>query len=92
MALEQHHLHNGPAGVRELVTALENQGFTVEKTSGNHYKVFKAGANTGCVFLAYTPSDHRSAKNAISRLKKIGYVHHESQEGPKGKRRKGTNG
>lgn len=55
-----------------LVKALETQGFTVVRTTKNHYKVFNAqGRIVG--ILAGTPSDVRSMRNAISRLRNAGF-------------------
>jgi hypothetical protein len=56
---------------RELLRSLERQGFTVEKTKKNHYKVFKD--NRLVATLPCTPSDWRSLRNCVSVLKRAGY-------------------
>lgn len=57
--------------VKELLKKLEEQGFIVEKTKKNHYKVFKDKRLVAT--LPCTPSDWRSLRNCIAVLKKAGY-------------------
>lgn len=56
----------------ELVKDLRRQGFTVELTNGNHWKVSHP-ERRGIAFMSFTPGDHRSIKNAMRELRKIGY-------------------
>lgn len=76
---------SGKRETERLVRDLRAQGFTVELTGGNHWKVWKPGEE-GCAFMSYTPSDHRSVKNAITKLRRIGYDH--APEHRKRKKRK----
>lgn len=56
---------------RQLIAAAERQGFTAErKTKG---VMLKAPDGRGQVMLHLTNSDHRSLKNAIALLKRIGF-------------------
>ena len=58
--------------VKDLIRSLRKQGWTVEQTRNNHWK---ATAPTGGQpeYIASTPSDHRSLKNTVARLKRLGY-------------------
>ncbi|MFE3202207.1 type II toxin-antitoxin system HicA family toxin [Embleya sp. NPDC059237] len=58
--------------IKKLIKALEAQGFTVVRTKGNHYKVYKGGRLI--TTLPFTPSDHRSILNCIAVLRRAGFV------------------
>lgn len=66
-----------------LVRELEQQGFVVNRTGGDHLKVTKEGVK-GCVFMPLTPSDRRSLKNTVSTLRQYGY-----DDGRKARKKKG---
>ncbi|MEU5430798.1 hypothetical protein AB0H73_35070 [Streptomyces olivoreticuli] len=57
--------------VRQLIKALEKQGFEVRQTKNNHYQVFKKGSFV--TVLPGTPSDHRSLKNSMAYLRRAGF-------------------
>ncbi len=57
---------------RELCDALRRQGFTVEIVNNGHYKATAPDGRT-CQF-ASSPSRSTSVRNAVTRLKRIGYV------------------
>jgi predicted RNA binding protein YcfA (HicA-like mRNA interferase family) len=58
--------------LRDLVRALEGQGFVVIKAKRRgHLRVELDGRRVAT--LALTPSDHRSRKNVISALKRAGF-------------------
>lgn len=58
--------------VRDLCQALRDQGFTVCLVRNGHYKaVSPDGRSTQ---FAATPAQSRTTKNAITRLKRLGYV------------------
>lgn len=52
-----------------LLRRLRELGIRVEKTKGNHFKVYAPG---GLYFMSSTPSDHRAFKNNLSYLRKLG--------------------
>lgn len=58
--------------VKDLVQALTEQGFTVEKARNGHWKV----RNNGHIVMSMpaTPSDPRSVRNTVSDLRKHGFV------------------
>jgi hypothetical protein len=62
-----------------LVARLEKQGWTITMTGSNHYRVTpppgllaRDGSPSSVVFLAYTPSDYRGQRNALSLLRRQG--------------------
>lgn len=59
--------------MKELVKALEKQGYVVEQTKNGHLRVRNAG---GVVIatMASTPSDRRSRLNAIAALRRSGFT------------------
>lgn len=59
--------------MRELVKALEAQGFTVEQTRGKHWLVRNAEGQAVCT-MANTPSDGRGWLNAIAALRRAGFT------------------
>lgn len=58
--------------MREIVAALEEQGFEVRTTRKGHLSVSRDGRIV--VVFAGTPSDWRSMRNAISRARRAGFV------------------
>lgn len=64
---------------RKLVRALREQGYTVEPTGGGHLRVLdRRGAVVGVA--AATPSDWRSDRNLLARLRQTGFVWPWSQD------------
>jgi hypothetical protein len=59
--------------LRKLITALEDQGYIVSTSAKGHYLVSTEHGRRVAV-LAGTPSDRRGIKNAISRLRRSGFV------------------
>lgn len=57
--------------VADLIKALEQQGFTVERARNKHWKVTIDGHVV--MNMVCTPSDYRSVKNQISDLRKHGF-------------------
>jgi hypothetical protein len=58
---------------RQLIVALHQQGWT----TNHHRKHVKATPPCRCcpmVTFGSTPSDHRAMKNAVSQLRKSGFV------------------
>lgn len=59
--------------LRQLVKALEAQGFTTKVTKKGHVTVY--GPDGAWVTtMAGTPSDHRSMRNAMAALRRAGYT------------------
>lgn len=58
---------------RKLFRELERQGFTVERTKGSHWLVRNSEGRAVCT-IAGTASDWRSLRNAISQLRKAGFI------------------
>ncbi|MGW4873745.1 hypothetical protein [Streptomyces chartreusis] len=58
--------------IRQLLKKLHSQGFEVEETKDNHYRVRKDGVYV--TTLASTPSESRGYKNALAALKRHGFV------------------
>jgi predicted RNA binding protein YcfA (HicA-like mRNA interferase family) len=56
---------------RKLIKALEDQGFEVVRSKGNHYVVKLDGRRVAT--LASTPSDSRSLRNGIAALRRAGF-------------------
>jgi predicted RNA binding protein YcfA (HicA-like mRNA interferase family) len=59
--------------LRSLIRALEDQGFTVQRTRRGHWLVRDAKGQAVAT-MAGTPSDHRSWRNSLARLKRAGLV------------------
>jgi hypothetical protein len=60
--------------VNALVAELEALGYLCPLTKNGHYRVTHP-ERRGLVFMASTPSDHRSHKNALAQLKReFGFV------------------
>lgn len=59
--------------LRRLVKTLEKQGFAVESTSKNHWTV-RGPDGKRVTTIAGTASDHRAWLNAMSYLRKAGFV------------------
>ncbi len=76
---------NGQKMIREALARAERQGIKVMPTRSHHYRL----TNPTCdaqgefihpeiVIVGSTPSDPRSAKNAIARMSRsLGYVHND---------------
>lgn len=57
--------------LKKLIEALENQGFTVERTSKGHVMVYRG--ETLVVTFSGTASDWRSMKNGIAKARRFGF-------------------
>ena len=58
--------------LRKILDALEAAGFTVRRTTKGHYTVGRDGHRI--TTLPGTPSDHRSMRNALAKLKPHGFT------------------
>lgn len=58
--------------MRKVLKALEQQGFTVTRLKSGHYDVRLNGRRV--TTLAGTSSDHRGFRNALSYLRKAGFI------------------
>lgn len=58
--------------MRKVLKALEEQGFTVTRLSSGHFEVRLDGRRVAT--LAGTGSDHRGFRNALSYLRRAGFV------------------
>jgi hypothetical protein len=56
---------------KAVIAALIAQGWRVER--GKHYKAFSPDGKT-LVILSITPSDRRGLLNAISQLRRAGFI------------------
>lgn len=59
--------------VKKLARMLSRQGFEVRATRRGHLLVTLAGRTVAV--LAGTPSDHRSLRNGMARLRRAGFVY-----------------
>lgn len=59
--------------LRKLLKALEEQGFSVERTKAGHWLV-RNPEGRAVATIAGTASDHRSMKNALAYLRRAGFV------------------
>lgn len=59
--------------IKDLLKALEAQGFKVSKTRNNHYAVRNAKGEF-ITTLASTPSEYKGYANGIARLRRAGFV------------------
>lgn len=59
--------------LRKLTRELVEQGFAVRSTRRGHLMVTFAGQSVAV--LAGTPSDHRSNRNGLARLRRAGFVY-----------------
>jgi hypothetical protein len=57
--------------LKKIAKALEAQGFEVEETKRGHLMVFRDGRLVAT--FAGTPSDWRSLKNGLAKLKRAGF-------------------
>ena len=57
----------------EVVRALREQGWRVERTAKGHYMAYPPDKTKGQVTFGGTPSDRRALNNALSLLKKRGF-------------------
>jgi hypothetical protein len=60
-------------GVRELIDEARRQNWRCTQTAKGHWMCL-APDGIGAVVVSGTPSDTRSLKNAISRMKQHGFV------------------
>lgn len=63
----------GAKGITEIVRELERQGFTVTRTRKSHW-IVRAASGQVVATLPSTPSDSRSLRNAIARLRRAGFL------------------
>jgi predicted RNA binding protein YcfA (HicA-like mRNA interferase family) len=56
--------------MKQIVSKLEDQGWTVEQTGGEHYRA--KGPDGQLVFMPSSPSDFRSERNARAFLRRNG--------------------
>ena len=59
--------------MRQLLKRLEKEGWDVERRKSGHVKISHPEGGGQSVFASTSPSDHRSIKNTIGELRKIGY-------------------
>lgn len=59
---------------RDLVEAAKKQGFTIERTKGNHWKFIPPDKTKVIVIVAGSPSDFRAINKITSRLKNSGLI------------------
>lgn len=55
-----------------VLRTLESQGWVIVQSGGNHWKCIPPNPNAPIVVGGSTPSDPRSIKNFISRLRRSG--------------------
>jgi hypothetical protein len=60
-----------PKELRDLIKEAKSQGWTVELTKGHYWFTAPDGYRER---TASTPSDHRWLMNAVSRMRKHGFV------------------
>lgn len=58
--------------IKDIVKAAGKQGWTIERTKGNHIKLTPPDPTMSQVILPGTPSDWRSLKNVTSQLRRAG--------------------
>lgn len=58
---------------KRLLAEAERQGFSVRMTSRGHAQV-RDSSNVVVAVLSGTASDHRSFRNAVSQLRRAGFV------------------
>lgn len=58
--------------LRQIVKALEEQGFEVRVTSKQHLMVWRNGKPAATI--SGTPSDWRSRRNGLAQLKRFGFI------------------
>lgn len=56
---------------KELVRRLQASGFSTRITSSQHLLVMRDGKAVTC--FASTPSDHRSMRNSMAPLRRLGF-------------------
>lgn len=59
---------------KELIAALEDQGWRVVPTRNGHWQAFPPDKSFSPVYLPSTPSDHRSHANSIAELRRRGFT------------------
>lgn len=55
-----------------MIDAARDQGWRVEFTGSNHLRFLSRDRSVSPVYGPYTPSDHRSIKNLITKLRHAG--------------------
>lgn len=60
--------------IRDIVTAAEEQGFRVERTSKGHWAFWPPDKAQGPVYFSGTPSDQRAIRNLIGKLRRAGFI------------------
>jgi hypothetical protein len=60
--------------IRDIVTAAEEQGFRVERTSKGHWAFWPSDKTQGPVYFSGTPSDQRAIRNLIGKLRRAGLI------------------
>lgn len=61
--------------LNDLIRAAEEQGFEVRRTKKGHWQFKPPDPNKQIVVLSGTPSDHRSERNALARLRRSGLIY-----------------
>lgn len=59
--------------LRRILKALEDQGFTVDRTKSGHWLI-RDVEGRAVATIAGTASDHRSWRNSLSYLRRAGFV------------------
>ena len=62
-----------PKDIKNLIRALESQGWRVEKTRSGHYMAYSPNGKD-IVTIPGTPSDHRSMRNTLAALRRAGFT------------------
>jgi len=63
-----------PKVMRKIVKALQDQNWTVLRTTSGHWKFVPSDPTKDIVIGSGTRSDHRALRNMISQLKRSGAV------------------
>lgn len=58
--------------LKQLLAALEGQGWRIEQAGSGHVKAWPANRMYGMVTIGSTDSDHRGMKNTVARLRARG--------------------
>jgi hypothetical protein len=76
---------NRKSDMKKVRDSLAEQGFAVELVNNGHWKVTSPDGQRTCQ-IAATPRESRAILNAITRLKRIGYVPPDKNHKPKDQR------
>lgn len=60
--------------IREIIAEARSQGWSVERTEGNHWRFVPPARQFPIVYTSGTPSDFRAVKNLVSQLRRCGLV------------------